>query len=454
MKKITLLAICILSCVSVFAQKYDMSNIKIDTIYYDKQWKAAMSPLFADFYRLAMSDASNPQAGYKVRDYFITGELQGEGSCIQLGVDDDAKTVWEGKVVTYFKNGKLSSERVYENGKLNGDAISYYESGLIETKVPYSKGLKNGLALIFTNDGAKCKKVEYLNGELKNDYYELVDYEGYYSKFYHKDDKIKWESPTAEDRKLAFSNGAAFYYYENNGLTVAVHMTPVLDYGKYFKFNVVISNNSCEAVEVKPSNIVASFKYTEGANTKVDQIKLHILSYVEYENKIRKKQNAQKVLVGFANGLAASQAGYSATSAQINSGYVGISSNRNAYIGVSSTNVTSVSYDGYAAYQASMMANAQYNAMSKEMIEERTQKVDAYLKDNTVFPGKDVDGYFLIPMDIKSQKQFGGELVIDFVIAGATYKFITKLPSQKEVVQMIRSGEVNTKDFRRLQDCK
>ena len=68
----------------------------------------------------------------------MSGELQGEGYCTYLGIKDDADTKWDGKVVTYHKNGKIASERNHTNGMLNGDFITYYENGLIETKIPFS----------------------------------------------------------------------------------------------------------------------------------------------------------------------------------------------------------------------------------------------------------------------------------------------------------------------------
>ncbi len=457
MKKIVLLAICCMFCCVALAQNKELSNIKIDTIYYDKNWKVAPSPLFADYYRLTMCDADNPQAGCKVRDYYITGELQGDGVCTYLGVNDDSETIWEGKVVTYFKNGKLSSERTYINGKLNGNVISYYENGLIDSKIPFVDDKIDGMALFFTDNGTKCKRVEYVNGELKNDYYELTDYNGCYSKFYHKDDKVKWVSPTTKEKQKAYRNGEIINYYENNGLTLAIILSASREYGNYLKFDVSVVNNSCESVDMKISNISASFKYPKECKSKKESIDVHILSAMEYDIKIRRRQNATKALVGLANGLAAAQAGYSASSTQINSGYaggsasvgaaaavgnggwaVGVGASRSGYVGASSTSINTVSYDGFAAYQASMMANAQRQAMSKEMLEERMQKIDAYLKEDTIFPNDAIDGYFLIPRKIKGAAKYGGELCINFNINGANYLYEYTLCGKKESKQIVR----------------
>ncbi len=452
MRKIFLLGFCFLCCGTAFAQKKQLASVKIDTIYYDKEWKAAQSPLFADFYRLAMYDSKNPQAGYKIRDYFITGELQGEGMCTHLGTNNDNETKWEGKVITYFKNGKLSSEATYKNGLLEGESIRYYENGLIETKIPFKNNKIDGTALIFTDNGAKCKRIEYVNGELKYDYYEVIDHNGNYSKFYHKDDKVKWTSPPIEDKQIAYSNGKKIYYYENNGLTISVHMAPSNDYGKYLKFNVVVANNSCEAVDVKMSNISVQFQYPDGIKTKENPRKLHLIPYYEYEAKIKRKQNATKALTALANGLAAANAGYSASSTNINSGYAGVAAAASgnatgvgAYAGVSSSNINTVSYDGFAAYQASMIANAQYNAMSREMLEERANKIDAYLKDNTVFPGNVIDGYFLITIKIPKAYNTGGVLCVNFYVGKALHSFPFRFPSNADL--KAKGRELNNQFF-------
>ena len=444
MKKILIFTIAVLSYCGAMAQK---ANIKIDTIYYDKNWKAAQSPLFADYYRLTMCDANCPQAGYKTRDYYITGELQGEGTCLQLDAEDDEKTVWQGKVVTYFKSGKLSSERTYENGKLNGYATSYFENGLVETKIPFSNDQINGLALFFTDDGATCKRVEYVNDSLKYDYYEVIDYKGNYSKYYHKDDKVKWESPATSEKQKAYSNGKVISYYENNGLTLAISPSTSLEYGKYIKFSVSATHNSCESVDLKIANIDATFKYQEGAEAKKPGVKVHILSALEYELKIARRQNAQKALANLANGMAAAQAGYSAATTQVNSGYAGASTNGSAYVGASSSTVNTVSYDGYAAYQANMMANAQRQAMNKEMLAERVELVNAYLKEDTIFPGGCIDGYFLIPIKIKGASKYGGDLRINFTINGANYLFEYNLLGAKERKAEIKA--LQKKYFRR-----
>ncbi len=429
------MAISVLSYFCTIAQN---AEIKIDTIYYDKHWKIAQSPLFADFYRLTMCDAKNPQAGYKVRDYFITGELQGEGMCSYLGVNDDTQTVWEGKVVTYFKNGKLSSERTYENGKLNGDAITYYENGLMETNVSYSNGQKNGVALIFSNDGAQCQRVEYANDHLKHDYYELINESGLYSKFYLSDNSIKWDSPAETDIKSLYVDGEQMFYYENNGLFVGLRLNQSqnITSGKHYRIDVLLINGSYDAIEFHPGMISSSLLSDKG-----DIIPSMPLSIDEYTKKLSVRAGLLGLTAGIVGGLvaesAAQEAAYSSSKTSINSNYgeasisggigaavgnrgwaVGAGVGASACAGSSNSTITTESYNGYAAFQAKMAVGAQVDAFNAELATNAASQIQEYLKSNTLQPGDTLKGFVMIPMNKK-----GSQLSVVLNINNAQYKF-------------------------------
>ena len=48
MKKVVLFAICCFSYFTIIAQNKELSNIKIDTVYYDKYWNHLFLPIFTD----------------------------------------------------------------------------------------------------------------------------------------------------------------------------------------------------------------------------------------------------------------------------------------------------------------------------------------------------------------------------------------------------------------------
>ncbi len=80
-----------------------------------------------------------------------------------------------GKWVYYFPNGKLFSEELYKNGKLEGIVKNYYRSGKLLEKTHYKNGKKNGSSKQYSDEGILIEEVYYkedvLDGEAK--YFEL-----------------------------------------------------------------------------------------------------------------------------------------------------------------------------------------------------------------------------------------------------------------------------------------
>ncbi|WP_422857905.1 toxin-antitoxin system YwqK family antitoxin [Flagellimonas sp. S174] len=87
-----------------------------DTIWYDAKWKES-DKAKAMFYRIS-SKAENDL--FRVRDYYISGQLQMEGYSTKPDRD-----YWEGKVVWYRENGKPFQVGNFVNGRLEREFISY-----------------------------------------------------------------------------------------------------------------------------------------------------------------------------------------------------------------------------------------------------------------------------------------------------------------------------------------
>lgn len=77
---------------------------RLDTLYYNKSWKVTPNKAFANYYRLALYPADST-AAKEFRTYYMSGELQGEGSFVVLDKKDDAKSQFAGTFTTYFKDG-------------------------------------------------------------------------------------------------------------------------------------------------------------------------------------------------------------------------------------------------------------------------------------------------------------------------------------------------------------
>lgn len=177
----------------------------LDTIYYDSDWKVVSSPHFASYYRIAEKN-ENTISTKKFRDYFITGELQGEGGYITLDPVDDSKSIMNGKCTNYFKNGKVANERTLINGKEQGEWIIFYENGSINTRANFLNGEPHGLYTQFTEEGL-CIQMEYAYGKPKTDYYTVSNDNGLFSKIRISDNKPIWESPSINSKKVDYKDG-------------------------------------------------------------------------------------------------------------------------------------------------------------------------------------------------------------------------------------------------------
>jgi S1-C subfamily serine protease/antitoxin component YwqK of YwqJK toxin-antitoxin module len=154
-----------------------------DKIYYDADWKVC-SKSKADYYRLISFDENEKPKG-KVKDYFITGELQWEGYFSYVDKYDNSKDINEGLCIWYYQNGRKqresnliqnkenglttfwhengnkSREVEYTMGELDGDWVDYYESGKIKRKYLFSNGELVGKFFTECDEFGSCQKVFY-----------------------------------------------------------------------------------------------------------------------------------------------------------------------------------------------------------------------------------------------------------------------------------------------------
>ena len=117
-------------------------------MYYDKNWKGVGNKLFASYYRIIPTLADiNFRKQFK--DYYITGELQAEGEFLTIDKYDDSKSIFDGEITIYKKDGLISSHQFFKEGKLHG------------------------ICTEFSEDGNLCVQIEYSNGEPLYDYYVI-----------------------------------------------------------------------------------------------------------------------------------------------------------------------------------------------------------------------------------------------------------------------------------------
>ncbi len=398
--KRALLFISIITSCATYAQE------RVDTLYYNKSGQIARNTLFADYYRLALYPADS--TGHKeFKDFFNSGELRREGYFQTIDSLDDSKTVFDGEIRTYFKNGTLAENSHYANGRLHGEYTRYNEDGTLNIHTFYREGALSGTYKTYNEDGS-CRIVEYDEGKPIHDYYLLSDSEGNTLKFRIADDMPVWESPAITERFVDYRDGTPWEVYFKNGLTIALPCSVVKDYGKWHRIDLIISNNSTTPIEFAPKlNIAAYSADDQGMTTD-----LQIWTCDAYMKKVQRAQTWAAIAMGFSEGMASGSAGYSTSTT------TGYSSN-----GTFTTSYTTT-HNATAAYQANLASQQRLANFSQALQEEKNTKQMGYLKKNTIYPGESISGYVHV-------ERLKGERVVFIIdIEGAEYLYEWKFDNK------------------------
>lgn len=143
MKRILLFIFIIISY-ATYAQE------RIDTLYYNNLGQIAQNAVFADYYRIALYPADSIH--HKVfKDFYNSGELRKEGYFLSIDSLDDSKTVFDGEIRSYSRNGNNSEKSHYVNGQLHGEYIRYDDDGKLIIQAFYQDGELFGIYKTFRN---------------------------------------------------------------------------------------------------------------------------------------------------------------------------------------------------------------------------------------------------------------------------------------------------------------
>lgn len=254
---------------------------RLDTIYYNKNWKVTPNKAFATYYRLALypADTTSPK---EFRTYYMSGELQGEGSFAVIDKKDDAKSEFIGAVTTYFKNGKVETQKNYQSGLLTGEYTSYFNNGNVKEHFFMNEGKKTGVGASFSENGRVCTLTPYKN-DVSEGFYVVVDADGNYSKYSLSDRLPILEVPSQDEIVTEYKNGVAWPYYNKNGLIVGVSNSVVDEnIGDYREIGLFIVNKSMINVDIDPAQIeIYDMKGGKRKN-------FELVSADEYDEKIKK----------------------------------------------------------------------------------------------------------------------------------------------------------------------
>lgn len=425
------------------------------TYYYDKNWKGVEREDFAEYKRILAPSSDSLHYGNKYRDFYITGEKQGEGEYLSVDPYDDSKSVFDGEQITYYKNGKIANKFFVKNGKQTGAFESYFENGLLSKKGTIGANGFEGLYTEFQGDGTICVQVEYKNGQPTQDYYTVSNNLGCVSRYRIADNKPVFTSVDESMRKTQFVNDIEWEYYVSDGIMVAMANDKVYDYGNFISFPIIINNGTMTEIDFLPEKLNANMIDKKGRKKP-----LEILSRKEYMAKVDRSQSWSKFFAGLGAAATAAAAGTSTSSTNVSSNsstsstaYGSYDASANAYgasvgaavgsggwgVGASAsaahtnmhgsasvhghsntrsnTSVRTTNYDGAAAYQAYVIERDRVAQYDEALAQEREAHNEGYLRRTTIQPGEKISGL------IYAKKEKGERVSATLELNGILYCF-------------------------------
>ncbi|MFI3240744.1 MAG: hypothetical protein R3Y22_09220 [Bacteroidales bacterium] len=385
----------------MFGKDSNNKEMQIDSIYYGSNGKGVSNKLFADYMRVKID------SDMQFCDFYMTGEVKAKGGYAYIDKDNDDESKFNGECISFFKNGNMSKKANFINGLLTGEYIEYKEDGLVAVHAEYIDGKLNGTYTEFIDDDI-CKQIEYVN-DLPSNRYKILNNRGAEMIFDMKTDTQVWYSPGLEDLHNEYVDGVSWKIFNKNGIIIHLSNSVVKDYGKYYRIEMVIENNTMEAIDFDPVKAINTYSIDK----KGESNGLVVLSSEEYLKKVKRAQNWNAAFVGLSEGLAASDAGYSTSKT---------TTNINTYSKTNRTHISATSttkeYDAAAAYQASVIADERLARYKSNQLAEREKRKDDYIKITTIKPNEYLVGYIHIYRGSRDK-----ELYLNVNINGAIYKF-------------------------------
>ena len=373
---------------------------RLDTIYYNKNWKVTSNKAFANYYRLALYPADS-SAVKEFRTYYMSGELQGEGSFVLLDKMDDAKSEFVGTVTSYFKNGKLEEQKTYQANKLTGEHTTYYSNGNVREHYFMTDGKKMGVGASFSEDGRVCTLTPYKN-DVTEGYYVVVDADGNYSKYSITDHQPVLETPSPDEILTEYKNGVAWPYYNKNGLIVGVSNSMVDEnIGDYREIGVFIVNKSMINVDIDPAEIeIYEMKGGKRKNFELVGADEYDKKILKFKKKVAKRSVKNKAVV-----------------------QVERENNVNANLGAQVFDAGTS--NTLKNFQMRICKMQQLEAGNRMKYSEKMPEDLGYLERTTIHPGEVVSGYLYTP-DRKV-----ADLFVKVKIKGIDYLFEWKVGKKK-----------------------
>lgn len=356
---------------------------RVDTIYYNKNWKVTTNKAFANYYRYALYPV-NPSMTKEFKTYYMDGNLQSEGSFLELDKNDDANSKFVDAFVSYYKDGKVEEKKNFVDGKLEGEYTTYYNNGNINKHFLMSDGARNGLAASFTEDGKVCTLTPYVSGQAEG-YYVMVDIDGNYSKYSLADKQLMLEKPNPSEIKTEYKNGLAWPYYKKNGLIVGACNAMTDDIGDYRRVGLFVVNKSMVNIDLDPSQ-VEIYSMKKGKRKDFEKVTTEV-----YNDKIKKYLRKNSAFL-------------------VSQGNTNVNANLGAQVFNNNSNTVK-------DFQARICRMYKLDEGTRVQSSEKAPQDLGYLERTTIHPGEVVYGY------IYTDDRKGVDLYVDVKINGIDYLF-------------------------------
>jgi len=331
-------------------------------------------------------------------------------------------------VLSVFSNGGYVAQieitaisSAYSVGKIVGDASTPLTEKMIILKSDYSSPATSNEQTADSPVEASAPQENYSPPITQNAPMQVMSNSADSN---YASNETSFSTPDVSEKKTEYQDGIPYQYYVNNGLTISLTNAKNSEYGKWFRIDIVIQNNTEQTIDFDPISCITAYSIDKDEK----QTDLDVWAYERYMKKVNKVQMWNALGVGLTEGLAAAGAGYS-TSTTTTTHYNGVHNNHapnnghgnydhRPYSGsVHTTTRTTTTYDAGTAYQAQAIAQNNVAAFSDSQWNISNAIQMGYLKRNTIYSGQSIAGYVLI------QRKTGKALYVTITVNGANYKY-------------------------------
>lgn len=183
---------------------------RIDTLYCNRSGQIAQNTFLGTI--IASLFIRQIRHHKEFKDFYHSGELCKEGCFLSIDSLDDNKTILDGEIQVYFRNGNVAEKSHYVNGQLYGEYIHYNDDGRPITHTFYRAGELSETYKTLNEDGS-YRIVEYDTGKPIHDYYLLSDNNGNTLRFRIADNMPVLESPAIAERFVDYRDGTPWEVY-------------------------------------------------------------------------------------------------------------------------------------------------------------------------------------------------------------------------------------------------